>query len=840
MAGTDEFRKMDEEWGDKMEKVFGPTLLGFPEGVDSSRLYMFSSNEKQFLTMMNPDVPHILTGYENIFGKYSHAYKKMEGTWEVKKIIPKYEGKHVYAMFLYNAETDTWDVIEKAIAENLTEKFGFAYNTSKMDSLREGDTVQNEVLYKSTSYDEHMQYRIGKNARVMYVTDNATIEDAIKLRRGWAKDVQSVEVDEVRVSVNSNDILKNVYGAPGEYKCFPEVGEYVKNSTVCAVARVNLNHAIFDFQDKRLRTISDTDTEYFAPKNSLIYDIDVCYNGDDPFPENVFYQQLKKYYDQECQYAAQVSEMCRMIESSGSRYTPQVSYLNAKYQRFNDKEYKWKDKDRAFANLVVIFKTIAVVDLEEGFKLTGRYGDKGIISKITNAGEKFGMKPAESFNHIVDNIVDQLSEDSNPETMTENAKEVSIVDDCDMPYYVTEDGEKVVADILLNSSGSIRRLNTDQLYEVEINFIAEQLQRKIKKMTDIEDKMQVILRFLELLNLEQHDFFLQMWNSWDQKFDVDGIQVEIVDEEAKKNFIQDVEENGFYIVKRPDSKMRYDCLRKIYDEWPDIKPYDAYIDLFGIKGKKIMRPVVIGSKYMYLLKQTSNKNFSARSTGRTDKKQVPAKSNDKKSNLSPYSRSPIKIGETHNLFAAVSGLTIAEHNLFTRSSPIARKSLDRILKASGDPFDIQKLKVEENFTNINVDILAAYLKGMGIELDFDVEGEYEYVYRDTIRQYRTHGFTVVDRLSRKPVYDKLFDLYNEFMDTYEVVSSDKEAPMKAAWKWVFEQEEVKKLDLGSITEEMMFMITSKMHDDTLKESSEEARDETADEDTVSKSVTEEE
>ena len=119
MAGTDEFRKMDEEWGDKMEKVFGPTLLGFPEGVDSSRLYMFSSNEKQFLTMMNPDVPHILTGYENIFGKYSHAYKKMEGTWEVKKIIPKYEGKHVYAMFLYNAETDTWDVIEKAIAENL-------------------------------------------------------------------------------------------------------------------------------------------------------------------------------------------------------------------------------------------------------------------------------------------------------------------------------------------------------------------------------------------------------------------------------------------------------------------------------------------------------------------------------------------------------------------------------------------------------------------------------------------------------------------------------------------------------------------------------------------------
>lgn len=836
--GTDEYRKMDEEWGGRMEELFGITALGFPEGVDSSRLYMFSSNLKQFLTMMNPDVPHIMTGYENIFGKESHGYKKMKGTWEIRKIIPKYQGKQVYCMFLYNPETNTWDVVEKQMAENLTEKFGFAYNTKVMDHLKEGDVIHDEVLYKSTSYDEHMNYRMGKNARVMYVTDNATIEDAIKLRRGWAKGVQSVEVDEVRVSINSNDILKNVYGAPGEYKCFPEVGEYVKDSTVCAVARVNLNHAIFDFQDKRLRTISDTDVEYFAPKHSMIYDIDVYYNGDDEFPNNIFYQQLKKYYDMECEYADMVSAMCEEIEESGANYTPQVSYIHAKYQHFTDREYKWKDKDRAFANLVVVFKTIAVVDLEEGFKLTGRYGDKGIISKITNAGMQETGKPAEAFNAIVDNIVDQLSDDNNPEVMKENAKEVQFVDDCDMPYYITEDGEKVVTDILLNSSGSIRRLNTDQLYEVEINFIAEQLQRKIKKLESIEEKAAIIFRFLELLNLEENQFFLKMWNSWDQTFDVDGFKVHFLDEQAKEDFVKDVEENGFYIVKRPDSHMRYDCLKKIYDEWPEINPYDVYIDLFEIKGKKIMRPAVIGSKYMLLLKQTSNKNFSARSTGRTDKKQVPAKSNDKKSNLAPYSRSPIKIGETHNLFAAVSGLTIAEHNLFTRSSPIARKSLDRILKASGDPFDIQKLKVEDNFTNINADILEAYLKGIGIRLEFDVEDENsEHVYRDTVREYRTHGFTVVDKLSRKKLYDRLFDLYEEFLSTYEVVGRGKEAIRKAAWDWVFEQEEVKKMDLGNISKDLMINITSKLSSDPLN--SIDSEENTDDEEKVIKSTEEE-
>lgn len=840
MAGTDEYRKMDEQWGDKMEKLFGVSLLGFPEGVDSSRLYMFSSNAKQFLTILNPDVPHIMTGYENTFGKHNHAYKKMEGTWEVRHIVPKYEGKSIYAMFLYNPEKDLWDVIERPVAENLTEKFGFAYNASFMDTLHEGDVIQDEVLYKSTSYDEHMNYRVGKNARVMYVTDNATIEDAIKLRRGWAKDVQSVEVDEVRVSINSNDILKNVYGAPGEYKCFPEVGEHVVNSTVCAVARVNLNHAIYDFQDKRLRTISDTDTEYFAPKHSMIYDIDVFYNGDDPFPDNIFYRQLKKYYDMECRYADEVSRICDEIESSGSSYTPQVPYVHAKYQKFTDPEYKWDDKNKAFANLVVVFKTIAVVNLEEGFKLTGRYGDKGIISKITNAGMVNPDHPAQGFNEMVENIMDQLSPDNNPENMKANAKDIQIMDDCDMPYYIAEDGEKVVADILLNSSGSIRRLNTDQLYEVEINFIAEQLQRKIKKMTSLDEKADTIFRFLEILNLRENEFFLKLWNSWDQTIEVGEYKVRICDQQAKEDFVHDVEENGFYIVKSPDSKMRYDCLKKLYDEWPDIKPYDARIDLFGIKGKKIMRPVVIGSKYMYLLKQTSNKNFSARSTGRTDKKLVPAKSNDKKSNLSPYSRSPIKIGEAHNLFGGISGLTLAEHNLFTRSSPIARKSLDRILKATGDPFDIKKLKIEDNFTNINADILQAYLKGIGIHLEFDVEGEYEDVYRDTIRPYRTHGFTVVDRLSRKKVYDKLFDLYENFLNTYEVVATSKDQIRKEAWHWVFQQDEVKNLDLGGITEEGMVDITNRLAKEDLSESKEQVEEETSEDDIATKSESEEE
>ena len=258
---TDIYKQMDEEYGNSMEKCFGPGLLTYPEDIDSSRMYMFSSNLKQILTLLEPDVPHIMTGYENTVGEHNHAYKLLKGNWIVKDIIPKYGPNSIYMMVLYNPDEDLYDMVEKKPAENLTEKFGYAYNTSFMDSLHVGDTLHDQVLYKSTSYDEHMNYCPGKNARVMYITDNSTIEDSIVISKSWADKVRTVEVDSIEVSINSNDILLNMYGDRSFYKTFPDIGEAVENSLLCAVRRVNLNHILYDFQEKNLSTPQSTDVE---------------------------------------------------------------------------------------------------------------------------------------------------------------------------------------------------------------------------------------------------------------------------------------------------------------------------------------------------------------------------------------------------------------------------------------------------------------------------------------------------------------------------------------------------------------------------------------------------
>ncbi len=361
--------------GDNIYKMLGPTLLSWTN-TDSSRMYMYTSHLKQVLVLNNPDVPRLQTKFENTFGKRNKAYKQLEGTWTVVAKIPKFIGYensdyNVYTLVLYNKATDTYDMIEKPIAENLTEKFGYLYNTEVMDSLPVGTKITNPILYKSKSYDKNMNYCFGKNARVAYSISTDTLEDAIPIRKGWADGVKSTEVDFVDVSLNNNDILLNLCGTDDEYKAFPNIGEKVSHSRLCATRRVNKNHILYDFQTSNMRETYDTDTEYFVSKDSVVYDIEVFYNGEEEFPDNLFHRQLKYYYEQNCRYADEMLAWTNKIKESGSNYTKNVNAFRDRYLHYNDKEYAWKGKDRAFGHIIVRFKVHAEVGLDLGSKMSG-------------------------------------------------------------------------------------------------------------------------------------------------------------------------------------------------------------------------------------------------------------------------------------------------------------------------------------------------------------------------------------------------------------------------------------------------------------------------------------
>ena len=790
-----QYTKMDEEFGEHMYRIWGPTLISFPSDTDSSRALMNTSQQKQFLTLLEPDVPHVLTHFENIFGKYNRSYKKLEGSWEVIDKIDKFGDGSIFTLVLYNKETRTYDMIEKAVAEAKTEKFGFMYNTEKMDTLNVGDTISDDVLYKSTSYDDHMNYRLGKNALVMYSTSNPTIEDAIYVREGWAKTVRFVELDTVTVSINDNDILINRYGDDSHYKPFPMVGETVHDNVICTTRRIIKEHLLYDFQSKNLRQSYPTDVDYFTSKDARVYDINVYYNGDNAFPDNVFYKELGDAYKACCQYADRLTIAAREIKEKCKNnpryhYTQNIPYIISKYQHVTDPEYKWKNKDREFANILVVFKTYAIVSLQAGYKLVGRYGDKGVISKI--ASDRIAEDTGEMdyiTNLVKDGVIDSIGDgELTPEEVAKLASKFQIVPDSEMPYM--EDGTKV--DVLLNASGAIRRLNEGQLDEVDLAFQMECIRKKICETPDIDEKYKLLFRFLEIVNEDEYKFFYAKYTSWNRKVTIDGHTISLLDTDEKLKFIQDVEKNGIYLVKPPHKRIRYDTVKAVYHEFPFIQPVQLYIDKFGIPRKKVMRKCIVGTKYMYVLKQTSNKNFSARSMGRVNKKGLPEKSTDKRDNRAEISHNPLKLGEVHNLMAAVSGRDMAEHNLYTRSSPVGRHSMIRILQAAGDPAQIHKIKVKDSYRNVNADIFNAYLKSWGIKVNFltDVD-KIDDIYMDVVQLFPVHGYTVLDLPSKRDLYARCFEAFDKYNAENIVVLDDSISLNDYVWDQVFNQKELK-------------------------------------------------
>ena len=398
VAFRDAYEEMDEKYEGQTYLMSANTLLTWPTDIDASRLNMNTSETRQSLTLLNPDVPRLSTGWENVLGRLNKnrtPYKQLDGHWVVKDIIRKFAKGEIFTVVLYNPDTDTWDMIEKPIAENLIEKFGYVYNTQRMEEMKIGDDLYDEIIYKSTAYDDHMNYMYGKNAKVYYTTSTSTIEDAIRIRQGWAESVESVEIDSVGTNLNKNHVPLNIYGDNHHYQVCPEFGEPIKNSMVFAYRTINNDHLLSDFQTDNLRKIYSTDSDFYISeaKVSYVYDIDIYYNGDEPFPDNVFYHQLKGYYDEICAYADKMNEWATRIKESGSNYTQNIPMFRDKYMYWNDPSRPWcgKEKNKPVGYMYIEFKTKSILGLVPGSKLAGRYGKTPIIAvyKITITAEKY-------------------------------------------------------------------------------------------------------------------------------------------------------------------------------------------------------------------------------------------------------------------------------------------------------------------------------------------------------------------------------------------------------------------------------------------------------------------
>lgn len=391
----------------------------------------------------------------------------------------------------------------------------------------------------------------------------------------------------------------------------------------------------------------------------------------------------------------------------------------------------------------------------------------------------------------------------NDEEREKLANNIELVPDSEMPY--TDD---FPVDIILNASGAIRRLNPGQIIELDLNFQSEAIRRRVCELETIEEKENLIFQYLRLLNEAECNFFYDMYSSFDTRLNVNGKKVVLTDEAEKIRFIENVEKYGFYIRKEHDSGIRYETIKKIYETFDFIKPVPLYIDIFGTKKRRIIKDGIVADKYMMVLKHNNNKNFSARSTFRVNRANLPVKDTTKRDNRSQYSRSPVRIGEAYNLMSSISGALLAEYNIFMRSSTLGRKSLKRILETEGNPLEIKRLKVKDNYINSNADIFAARLKGIGLKVHYVREGEDEpTMIEDVVMPLQFGKYTIYDTPLNKPIYNKLFAKFIQLMETVSFMESYNGEKSDYIWDIIFNDDEIKELNISDTTKEMILAAT---------------------------------
>ena len=636
-----------------------------------SRAIMHCTQIEQVLSLLNPEPPILSTGYENRYGEMASNYVTVDTTYTVIDKIPKYEwdtSRHrKYTMILLDSANDTLHCIERTPYQHVSEFYGYYMNTEKMDSLMVGDPIMaNTVIKTPASFDEYKNRQDGVNLKTMYIASGLTTEDPTVLSESAAKKFTSPLFEKVKVMINNNDILLNLYGGDtvDSYKGFPDIGETIKDGMLCAIRRQNKNESLHTQSWNNLKKYMISDEKY-PISNGTIIDINVRCNDPEALKSSIYNQQLLKYYEGNKTYCKKIVDIVKPLISKGMKMSYQMSSLYTYCQRVcNDVQYI---DDKIFNNIIMEIDIVRYMPLIEGDKITDRYGGKGVISKI--------------------------------------------LPDEEMPQVQNINGEWEPVDILYNKCTCVNRLNPGQLFETSLTAYGEGLiEYMFNYKLQPDDCANLIYKYLNIVSPGEAEFF---WSEYTNLIDED-----------KFLFIRSYMDDGaIYVVSKPiTGTINLDTLRALKEEFPFIniqKP--AMINMKDSSGniRKVLTNnthITIGKKYIFRLKQVAEEKFSAVSLASTNIRGENTKSKASKQHKTLFSSTPVRFGEMEfGDFMHMLDVILLDSQLMRSStSPVGRMQHKDLL--TGNPF-VMDVKLNKEAKSRPVEIVNAYLKTIGLKIE---------------------------------------------------------------------------------------------------------------------------
>ena len=653
-----------------------------------SRKIMQAIQMEQATQLLDPEVPIISTGYENQFAEFNSNYIVADSNYVVIDKIPKFEknpGEH-YWLILLNVDKNELTCIERISYKHITEFYGYLYNNDYLDGLEPGSGIdKGTVIKKTISSDEYDNRAEGLNLTTMYIACEDVKEDPIVISESASKRFATPMIDKIEIRINDNDILLNLYGKETKlssndvelYKTFPDIGEEVKGSILCAVRReLKDEEALFSQSWNRLKEQSMSDKPYIA--EGTVIDIDVFCNNPDKLNTVMYNSQIKKYYEQTIVFAKKFVSVIEKYTDKNDTFS--MSYeLKKQYARCKDVvngvQYM---QDRVFNNITMHIYIQQNIPLKRGDKITDRYGGKGVVSRV---------RP-------------------------DNA----------MPHFLKNDKWQPV-DVLYSKFTCINRLNDGQLFETSITYQGWQLLEAIREKLssgeiDYHIAFEWVCNYIGAYNKDQENELRHIFGCMAKCKNPDMLK-------NKQIYIEQMIHEGCIMLSMEpiSSNISIDKIAAVYDMFPFIKKHcPICVPQEDSNGNYRMvianRACVIGYKYIFRLKQFAIEKFSVVSLASTNIRNENSKSRLAKTHNAKHASTPVRIyGEMESsaISSHIGPEIFYEVFMLTSSSPEGRRSHKKLLL--GDPFNFN-IELDEDCTSIAADIGQAYLKTLGERLRF--------------------------------------------------------------------------------------------------------------------------
>ena len=683
----------------KLEFLGVSGLNPFIANVSSPRAVMDFNHISQKLPLITPDEVLIKTGIEYEMGKYINDVRT-DHDCVVKAIVPKYReygiDSPVYSVFVEYEENgqvfiDYIDVDTHRSSHNF---FGYKLHpTDAFKDLGYNSTIPKDTILAATdSLGKEGSYKYGLNANVAFMSHPSVAEDGFVVSESFVKRGKFHSIVKRTINITKDTIPLNINGTEDVYKFLPGIGEKVReDGLLCVTRQRNDWFSISDMNNQGLSELDAAfDTATYVNPNSTVLDITVVrgnYNKTEFTPNMT--QQLDQYAEMLVNYYRNVvSKFDQILAEKKAMYgSADAVRLTPRLHRFiTDSIIKvnmatlGKNK-LSYRKLPIDQYRIEVTTISEitpnlGYKLTGIYGDKGVICRI-------------------------LPDDMMP---------------------VDELGNR--AEVITDSMSTISRMNLGRSYQSYMGALSRD--NRIRLFNHFANKYGPY-EILNKVTNEDLDYFRTYMQGIYSHINSEMVEfLSMLNDQELHEHMKEVLQEAMYLYYPPDNE---NCITDVISnfEKSPFKPHlgkVSYVDELGIRVTTT-EDVRIGQMYFLVLEKIGG-SYSAVSSSKVNNFGFPVKGTNLDKHKYPHSLTPTTtLGETEvRILTSFASPEMIADMIDITLNPISHKLLIKNTlennKAYDTKFDIDRNIVEYGNTK-SLAILHHLFNAAGFDFAYEDE-----------------------------------------------------------------------------------------------------------------------